>query len=342
VKGIFVTTGSYSRLAVEHAKSLSPPIELVDRHLLLDLASRAGIRLVTESGRERIYTYRIADDRTLLEKISARLDSYLVSRPRRSYEMLVLKQRQINLRPIYWVEYDVDAEFSTTVGVIHTERASGRVFVDGNEGAVMIDELGRFVSGIPTQAVVPFDEISKELSGVSNPQFKMSLSDIKEIAFQHIVARHTKQVSYSGRNNQIYNKLCEPGRNDIFINDVSQIYLPENSIIFSLLGRIHTMAFADCGKADIHVYQDDTSRCQLCGQTLKNGGFICNNCGAIACKRKSLFKSKLHGFVCEQCGTTVCANCAYWIRKMLFFKSILCPKCSQRMVEQGKRSIKLK
>lgn len=192
VKGIFVTSGNYSRQAMEHAKSLIPPIDLVDRHLLLDLASRAGIRLVTESGKDRIYTFRIADDRTLSGKISAKLESNLVSRPVRPDEIIALNKRLVSLRPVYWVEYDVDAEFSTSVGLIHVERASGRVFVDGNTGNIMVDEIGRYVSDVPTQATVPYDEIAVELKGVSNPQFKMQLSEIKEIATQHIVAKHTR------------------------------------------------------------------------------------------------------------------------------------------------------
>ena len=48
VKGILITTGKFSLEAIEHAKSLSPKIEMMDNKILADLATRAGIELIHE------------------------------------------------------------------------------------------------------------------------------------------------------------------------------------------------------------------------------------------------------------------------------------------------------
>ena len=45
-KGIVVTTGTFSKQAVEHARKLSPPIELIDKGILLDLATKVRTLLV--------------------------------------------------------------------------------------------------------------------------------------------------------------------------------------------------------------------------------------------------------------------------------------------------------
>ncbi|RLI77610.1 hypothetical protein DRP05_09690 [Archaeoglobales archaeon] len=45
-KGYIVTTGRFSESAIKYARSLDPPIELIDSRILYDMAKRARIKLL--------------------------------------------------------------------------------------------------------------------------------------------------------------------------------------------------------------------------------------------------------------------------------------------------------
>lgn len=231
IKGIIVTTGVFSKQAISHAKSLVPPIELIDRGGLYALASMAGIELVTGSKRGTVYTFCITNNQQLKSNLAEYLHRFLISVPKRIDELIQISKRSIYLRPVYSVSYSVSAVFSTTVGVIHSENDMGILFIDGISGNILDENISKSFIRTPAE-VLDMEKHSGVEIGVDVYiiPFKFPAGSVKETAIDYIINKHTRQVSYRGSTSRVYTKVCVPRRNDIYISDISQIYLPENDV----------------------------------------------------------------------------------------------------------------
>ena len=333
IKGIVVTTGTFSKDAILHAKSLEPPIELIDKGVLYDLAARAGMELVTSFGLGTVYTFSIIDDELLKNNLSAWLKKILISKPKR-IEEIIINRRKIQLKPIYTIKYSINAVFSTTVGVIHAERGSGTLFLDGDSGSILNENISKhFVN-------ISMDKLSnKGLENISILPFKFLSGEVKESVTDYVINKHTKTISYTGKTSRTYTKVCVPKKKDIFVSDISQVYIPENDIEFTLSGRNRLFKIADNGTPNFYVYSENVSKCEICGGYLKGRGLLCNDCGAIS-HDKSFFKS--HGFYCKNCGKTICRNCANYFWKYLIFRTTVCNDCAKKEIKNGRRIKKYK
>lgn len=334
IKGIVITTGTFSKQAIQYAKSLEPPIELMDRGVLYDLASRAGIELATSLNEGTVYTFPIIENTLLKNNLSEYLKNIIISTPKRIENILQINRRRIQLRPIYEIKYSINAVFSTTVGVIHTECDSGTLFIDGNSGIILDENLSKSFMNIP------MDKFSNiDTKNISIIPFEFLSGIVKESAIDYIINKHTRTVYYTGRNNQTYKKVCEPKKNDIFISNISQVYIPENDIYFTLIGKNRFIKIADNGTPNFFVYNDNISNCEICGKNLNNTGLLCNDCGTIS-HNQTFFKS--HGFFCEKCGKSICRNCAYYFWKYLIIKITICKDCATQEIKNGRKIKKYK
>ncbi len=332
VKGIIVTTGHFSKEALAHAQILSPPIEMIDHALLADMASRAGIRLVTGRQDLSVSTYSIPPPETTWASLGSYLGSFLVSHPNPPGALLRDPQRSLLYAPFYMVTYDVNATFETSVGVVHREFVQGgRVALDGTTGSPMDPALLQFLSA---ERHVPFLGSPQEFRGAL-PTFRLDATSVRAMAKSAIIRMHTRRVTYTGRNNQTYEKVCEPGDREVFINDMSQAYVPFLSIRFRLLRAPFEamMIQGPSGRllprtAQFHV-------CGVCRSSIGDRPILCNVCGRIA-HTGGLFLKSIHGFKCRQCGRTTCRFDGAWTRRMLLFKAIICPSCAALAQKQGK------
>jgi hypothetical protein len=333
VKGIIVTTGHFSPEALAHAQTLSPPIEMIDHALLADMASRAGIRLVTGKQDLRVSTYAIPPPETTWASLGSYLGSFLTSHPNAPAALIREPNRTLHYEPFYVVTYDVNATFETTVGVIHREFVQGwRLALDGTTGTPMDPAILQFLGG---ETHVPFMGAHAEFRGTI-PNFRIDATSVRAMAKSAIIRMHTRTKTYTGRNNQTYNHICQPPERTVFISDISQAFVPFLSVTLRLLktpydatvvqgpsGRIlpRTARFHVCGvcKAAIH---DSPILCNVCGQIAHAGGF---------------FVSSIHGFRCKRCGRTTCRHDGNWTRRRLLFKALLCPPCTQVARNEGKR-----
>lgn len=161
-------------------------------------------------------------------------------------------------------------------------------------------------------------------------------------ALNQIVKSNTTTVNYRGKNNQSYSKLCEPNRNQIFIGNISQMYIPEYSVNFDLARRDQTISFVHNGKPDVFVYSDSTNNCGYCGLHIQGKRQLCLECGTISCSKKTFFKTKSHTLSCEMCGKTICPDCAGYVSKMIILKTIVCSDCGTNLRKQGKTIKKLR
>jgi restriction system protein len=340
--GIVVTSGKFSAQALEHSKTLQPKIELIDSGLLLDLASRAGIRIVTEYGHQTIQTFSVLGDQDIDHKIYSLITNVMTSYPEKSAEVLGIRNRHIFLRPVYKIGYQINADFTTTIGRIHSINKQGIFFIDGNNGSVLRQDLDSFFTNIPRSIIRSWTDVSRESKGVSNTPFKIPVSIVKETAYQNIIKSNSVNVQYTGRNNQTYSKSCEPNRSQVFIGNITQMYIPEYSINYVLAGREQSISFAHNGKPDIFVYSDSTNNCRYCDGQIQGKRHLCLECGTIACSKKVFFKTKSHGQSCEICGKSLCHDCANYVSKFIFLKTIVCKDCGDNIKRQGKNVKKLR
>jgi len=334
IKGIVVTTGTFSKEAISHVRGLKPPIELIDRGVLYDLALRAGIELVTTSKKGTVYTFPIINNQLLESNLATYLNGYIISKPKRIKDLIQITKRSICLKPIYSLKYSINAEFSTTVGVIHSERSSGALFLDGSSGNILDENISKYFLN------TPMDELSnKDIGDIPLIPFRFLSGSVKGTAIDYIINKHTRTVSYSGKTSRVYRKVCVPQKKDIYISDISQVYLPENDIVFILNGRNRNIKIADNGTPNFYVYQDDVHKCEICGINLRRQGMLCNDCGAI-CHSKSFFSS--HSFYCKNCGKSICRNCANYFWKYLIIRTTVCNDCAGQEIKNGRKIKKYK
>lgn len=341
IKGIVITTGTFSKAAIAHAKNLTPPIELMDRSILYDLAARAGIELVSRSRKGTVYTFPITNNQLLEDNLATYLTTYLISKPKRIRDILQITKRSIYLKPVYSLKYSINVAFYTTVGIIHTESDSRILFIDGSSGNVIKEDIPEYFLNISVDEFVNknIKELSKEIGDISIIPFMVISENVKRTAMKHIITTHTCEVSYMGKNRRIYTKLCVPRERDIYIADFSQVYIPENDIFLTLNGRNRHIKIADNSTPHFYVYEDDLHQCEICGYKVEKQGILCNDCGAI-CHSKSLFLSC--SFHCEKCGKTICRNCANYFWKYLIIRITLCNDCAREEIKNGRKLKKYK
>ncbi len=304
VKGFLITTGKFSAEAVEHAKSLTPKIEMMDNKILADLATRAGIELILEGKLHTVLRYPLSDTNKIKNKISSFIKRKTESKPKQPDNLLNISQRNIDFFPAYMVQYNINSKFATSVGVIHREYLeNGAFFVDGKTGALLKQE---FVDHLKSAPLSIYNESDFSDIPFTRSDFVIDDRSLAKLSKKIVINRHTKMVSYAGKNNQNYSKLCVPSEQDVFITNVKQIYLPFQDVKFNILNAMyHTTSLEN---AEQILSYTDMLNCNICGHYISSKGLVCNSCGALVHDQRFLDS---HGFKCKTCGKTICRNCAY-------------------------------
>lgn len=317
IRGILITTGKFSVQAIEHAKSLAPPIELIDRNILTDLATQAGMELILEGKKHTVLTYPVSSNDKLQDRINRSINSRFKSYPEIASKLLRIKNRGFAMYPSYVIQYDVNATFETSVGVIHRENAENRIIlIDGNEGKLLKEEIAKHIK---SASLTVYDESTYKDSNLKKVSFRIDDNTLKTLSMKYISNFHTKNKTYWGKNNQKYTKLCVPNERHIFISNTKQVYVP--------FQQIELQAFKI--KYDITAIENSENllcytkifNCSVCGGYIKDTKTLCNSCGAIV-HNKAILDS--HSFECKICGKTLCRKCAY----DLGFNKKVCKECS--------------
>jgi len=153
VKGMLVTTGHFTEEAITYAKKLGESgtiIEMIDKRILADMASRARIRLTTKGETLGVWTYSIPDETQTRTMVASFVALWVESNPRQPIELLQDNKRILAYRPMYVIRYSVDAVFETNVGIVHRERASNvKLMLDGRSGELTKDEVVGFLEPEP-------------------------------------------------------------------------------------------------------------------------------------------------------------------------------------------------
>jgi len=333
-KGMLVTTGHFTQAALEYARTLAKSgtvIEMIDHPILIDMASRAKITLV--SGRQglSVWTYSIPSYSETDRAIAAYVASVSSSHPQHPSKLLNNRHRTISYRPIYVVTYDVHCVFETSVGVVHKEIASkARIVLDANDGRQYNDDMIRFLESEPqTRFSQPHEDFVGNL-----PTFQIDATTLQRLTKETIRRVHTRAVTYYGRNNQRYTKICTPGERDIYISDIRQFYMPLIRLDFRLGAVPYHIEGTQAPSGRLLSISDNLRQCQLCNKRINEDAILCDVCGRITHSGGFLIRN-IHGFRCKKCGRTTCRNDGYWRRRYLFFKELVCPICFEESKKAG-------
>jgi hypothetical protein len=338
---MLITTGHFTSEAIEYAKGITKSgtlIEMVDRHILADMASRARIQLVSKGESLGVWTYSLPSEEEIHDALGFYVGSIAVSYPRPPEELLAVEHKTVTYRPIYIVIYNINAVFETNVGIIHTERASDvRLLFDGNSGELYANQIAQFLEKEPQTKMSDIHHILRD----NLPTFQVDYTTLHKRARATIVRLHTRRIGYRGRNNVSYSKVCEPGERDIYISDVRQAYLPLVGIDFRLLVTTYHIDCVQAPSGRLLSLSDDVHRCRVCRQDVKNKSLLCDTCGSVTHSGGIRLRS-VHGFRCGRCQRTTCREDGYWIRRLLVWKQLLCPQCSDIARTEGKKPKELR
>lgn len=336
-KGIVMTSGKFSMDALEHAKELSYkiPIELWDLHKILDLADKASIKILSGSESSSILCFPVSDTPGLEKKLRPTFERFQSS-PRRASEIIKITPTDLLLRPQYVIKYDIVQNFSTSAGNIHRVEEYGQTLIlNDQDGTVMDDFPTSFLQYAALYKVSKIPNVCKR----TRNEFQMDKTTLMDTAKKIVIKKHTSDVKYMGRNNVVYQKRCVPGVRSIYIKDVKQVFFPVYSITMTALRHEYYSQLIE-NNNEAKLLAKDVFRCKICNKDIDKKILLCNACGKFTHTPK-FFRS--HGFVCKNCGKTICHNCAYWTRRFIFFKKILCEICAGQLAsKKGKSKKKLK
>ena len=95
----------------------------------------------------------------------------------------------------------------------------------------------------------------------------------------------------------------------------------------------------------LNIIDTDLFNCKICRGTIDGTAkghetvalpLLCNSCGVIAHNPSESKTNCSH--LCEICDKTICKNCAYYTRKYLVMKKIICEPCAE---QNTKKKLKL-
>ena len=323
-RGIVVTTGRFTDEAREHAAMLSRTtrMDLLDLGQLADLADRAGIRLVA-GGRSMPPAQYLPDAgvdgaRSLAMSKIARLRSH----PSPPAELARVSAHAVRLEPYYMAWAGVEQDFSTSVGLIHSVRERDiPVLVDARSGSVCDPDTTALLAGSSLE-----DGWDGAAAGVQvrREEFRCGGEAARRAAAAHLARLYTQKVSYTGRNNVGYSKICEVSPRSVHFADFRQVLLPVHDMAIEMLRSRYGCSVVR-GGSGARIFAPDLEKCGVCEKGTSEDAGLCNACGSVHHPPR-IFGCRGHR--CKECKKTICRRCAFWTRRMLIFKRVVCEACA--------------
>ncbi len=333
-KGMLVTTGHFTKEALDYALKVSPRIEMIDRPILSEMAAKAGMRLVFKGESMSVWTYSIPAAEATWTVFTTHLSSILKGYPRTIGLMLNDFRRTVHFDPIYMITYDLDAVFSTSIGVVHREQAhQAKVAIDGSKGSELNPAVTQFIA---PEAQADFLEVPHDFRG-KLLNFRIDSTTLRNNTKSIIAGKHARVVTYHARHNRRrYQKTCVPSDRDIAIINVRQVYLPRLELSFKLLQTPYVATLFHAPSGRILPRFTDATTCRVCHGSIPAKGIICDTCGRST-HSGGFFVNSKHGFRCRRCKRTTCRIDGAWTRRLFVLKALLCPACTEAARKTGKK-----
>lgn len=330
-KGMIVTTGKFSAEAIAHARAIKPQVDLVDMNVLRDMCERANIHIVTGLENESVLYFPTSDGQNVGRLAVSRVASKMVSHPAAPNSLFELCETHLSLRPLYRIRYNVHQNFNTSVGTIYQVHENDQeLLLDGTTGEQINDNLETFLKGVHTSEISARSNADVQERG----SFKVDQTSLARKTKMIIAKRHSRRVSYYGRNHVRYTTVCTPGERSILVRDVKQVYAPEWSLSLLLLSKGYDIKLVERPQT-VFFLRNELRVCKICGKRITEEMLLCNSCGNVAHKGKS------HGYRCRTCKKSICRNCTHWTRRLLFLRAYLCEKCALEKQKAKKKTQQL-
>lgn len=275
VEGIIVTSGSFSKEAMEYNNEIGHNIELIDGKRLKNLCEELNIFLL--NGRVQI----IVNDsfRNINENSAKEIASKAYSKIYWSDKLKKSISSDLRYTPACYISYKINFDTYTSIGCIDHYSNSGEIVVDGTTGKNLNEDASEFFfSGRIEKEEIKYKE-NKKLP------FEFTENDIEDHALDLIIKEHTHDVNYVGQNNVSYTKKCVPKRRDIDIKNFIPIYLPSWINDLKIMKMHYKQDFFVNGNKH-HFILDELKKCKICESENEEYELmsLCLECGRIVCK----------------------------------------------------------
>ena len=276
IRGMVVTSGIFSKEAINYVKEIDEPIELIDGVKLKNFCKKLDIIIL--NGKVQIINNMSFKNISKEDSKNFSEKDYL-----KIYGSNLLKistKPRLTFVPSSYVKYNVAFDTHTSIGCIDNYEGDGEMLIDGTSG----EELNGEITSFYTSGRNDFEEI--KISDVDNKiLYDLTENDIEEYALDNIIKEHTHEVRYLGRNNVSYVKKCIPKKRDIQINKFMPVYLPLWKNNIQLKDINYNQHFYIKGNNKFIVF-DELKNCKICNT---NGGeyhfmSVCPECGRIVCR----------------------------------------------------------
>jgi restriction system protein len=277
IYGIVVTSGSFSREAIKYGEDFQQNIELIDGRKLSEICK--DLNIVVLNGKIQILTDNSFKNISNENSINRSLEAYSKIYGNKFHEPAF--QTRVTFIPCCFFEYEVVFTTSTSVGVIDKYYRHETITIDGITKNLLDENLSHFYFSDKA----PTEKINNDAVFEKIP-FEFTENDAEDYVIQYITDKHSHNVSYTGKNNVTYTKMCTPGRRDINILKFKPVYLPNRSNIIKILDQEYNQNFFSKGEST-HYIIDDLRKCIICNKIENNyeNLSICIECAGIACKK---------------------------------------------------------
>ena len=281
-------------------------------------ATSAGIEL-KKSGKDlRTHTFPFLEDRDLEKKILGHITSF-ESKPLPVKNLFKLVTRIVMHVPSYESIVSINEDFSTSNQIIHQIHEDNVSYFLDSDGKI----LRKFNHYIANQNSTIVHKGAYKGTGF-NLDNKSIHSEIKQILIQ----RKTITVPYQAlKINRTYTKTCTPKESSIQIHDINKILLPQYTLKFNILHNQYSCVLLET-RNRLNITDTDLFNCKICrGKIDGIVALLCNSCGNITHNSGSKTECS---HLCEKCGKTICKKCAYYEKKYLVMKKIICEPCAEK------------
>jgi restriction system protein len=334
-QGIIVTTGKFSKQAIEYAEDLnSVTIRLFDMSKIVELAQKAGIQIANAREDFQIYTFPLRNNIQLQNQFHSKLPA-VQSYPGKITDFLEISIEETSLVSMYEAIVDLYQSFDTSAGHIHSIDINSKAFhFHGESGTPIRVSYPTFIP--VSNNLILFKKQDIDASVMVKP-FNLERTTLSEKIKNTVVDEQTTNVGYYGRNNVHYVKQCVPSKRNVRINNVNQILIPRYKLQLKILMKQYSMILME-SERQINIPETNFFTCKICNQKINNGSslLLCNSCGNI-CHPADM--NNAHSYLCEICNKTICQNCTYYTRKYLFMKKKLCQTCAEKTPNKMKKLV---
>ena len=276
VKGIIVTSGSFSQEAIEYNKKIGQEIELIDGKKLKNLCSE--LKVVILNGKVQIITDKSFEN--ISEKQSKELALKAYSKIYGNRDKKASVKSELKYSPSCYIRYNVSFDTHTSVGCVDSYNDSGKIIIDGVTGK----ELDKSLQDFYFSGRFDIDEIKEKDIHKTIP-YEFTENDIEEHAINSIMDEHTHDVSYTGNNNVSYSKTCTPKRRDIDTKEFISIYMPLWINEIKIQKMNYKQQFYVKGEHNHLFLTDELKKCKICERQKDEYKkmSVCLECGRIVC-----------------------------------------------------------